>query len=209
MIKNTTLLYIHDPMCSWCYGYKPIFTEIRNTLKNKIPIKYLLGGLAPDTDCGMTSSMKKNIIDNWKNIQKTIPGTTFNYDFWTQCKPRRSTYPSCRAVIAATKQQIDCEEYMIDEIQTAYYLHAKNPSDYSVLYDLAENLKLNKDLFITDIHSENTDAILKQQMDFCRSIGADTFPSLYLLINQKFAPVILEYKNADVTLENIDRLINL
>ena len=44
---------------------------------------------------------------NWKRIQEVIPGTKFNYDFWTLCEPKRSTYPSCRAVICAKNQNPD------------------------------------------------------------------------------------------------------
>ena len=26
-----TLYYVHDPMCSWCYAFKPTFNELKNT----------------------------------------------------------------------------------------------------------------------------------------------------------------------------------
>ena len=64
---------------------------------------------------------------NWIKIQKNVPGTEFNYDFWTLNEPRRSTYLSCRAVIAAKKQHPDFEILMIERIQKAYYLNAQNP----------------------------------------------------------------------------------
>jgi len=133
MNKNLTLFYIYDPMCSWCYGFKPVLELVTDELKDKLIIKYLLGGLAADTDTVMPEQQQQKIQANWQRIEKTIPGIKFNYDFWTHCSPRRSTYPACRAVIAARKQHAKYEKHMINAIQQAYYTDALNPSDYAVL----------------------------------------------------------------------------
>ena len=70
-------------------------------LFRSIEVVYLLGGLAPDSDLPMPEQMKLTIAGYWQTIQDRVLGTQFNYDFWTKCQPRRSTYPSCRAVLAA------------------------------------------------------------------------------------------------------------
>ncbi len=90
----------------------------------KLPVQYILGGLAPDTQDPMPQEMQ-----TWLKIQQTIPGAGFNLDFWTTCQPRRSTYPACRAVIATRHQQPALEAAMILAVQEAYYLNASNPSD--------------------------------------------------------------------------------
>ena len=141
--KPTTLYYVHDPMCSWCWGFRPVWQEIRQNLAGNIQVKYLLGGLAPDNDEIMPVAMQQDIAGYWRKIQQHIPNTEFNFDFWQQCEPRRSTYPACRAVIAARKQQADIELAMIEGIQKAYYLHAQNPSNDDTLISLAVKLGLN------------------------------------------------------------------
>ena len=85
------LYYVHDPMCSWCWGFRPTWTEIKANLPEAVEIKYLLGGLAPDSDEPMPESMQSDIAGYWKIIQQRIPGTQFNFDFWDKCEPRRST----------------------------------------------------------------------------------------------------------------------
>ncbi|MFT6977114.1 MAG: putative protein-disulfide isomerase, partial [Shewanella psychromarinicola] len=27
-MPNTTLYYVHDPMCSWCWGYRPTWDTL-------------------------------------------------------------------------------------------------------------------------------------------------------------------------------------
>ena len=73
--------------------------RLKMTLLGKIELEYLLGGLAPDNNQLMSIETREYVKGNWKRIQEMIPDTRFNYDFWTSCEPKRSTYPACRAVI--------------------------------------------------------------------------------------------------------------
>lgn len=203
MSSNPVLYYVHDPMCSWCWGFKPVLEQLQHKLQSKLQLKYILGGLAADSETEMSQQMQSDIRSNWQRIQKTIPGIEFNYDFWQKNTPRRSTYPACRAVIAATLQGEENNTKMIEVIQQAYYLNCQNPSDYTVLYALAKKLELDEAQFKLDIHSENTQNELIKQISFSRSIGADSFPSLYLSVDKQFYPVVIDYNNADIILEHI------
>ena len=124
-------------MCSWCWAFRPAWTAIRARLPKDITPKRVLGGLAPDTRQPMPEAMRTYIQDNWRRIERAVPGTKFNFEFWNRCRPKRSTYPACRAVIAAIAQGREFEEPMIEAIQRAYYLDARNPSDDETLIALA------------------------------------------------------------------------
>lgn len=207
MNSDNTLIYIHDPMCSWCYGFKPTLQSLTEKLDASINIKYFLGGLANDTDEPMPENMQQQIKDNWKRIETSIPGIIFNYQFWSKCIPRRSTYASCRAILAAKKQNSHSEINMLEAIQNAYYKNAKNPSDYTVLYELADECNLDMKKFISDIHSETINDELLRQISYSREIGADSFPSLYLLQNQIHRPIVLDYNNVDIIIEHLNTYI--
>ena len=189
------LYHVHDPMCSWCWGFRPTWLKIRTALDNKIEIKYLLGGLAPDSDAPMPESMQRDIADYWRKIQKHIPGTEFNFDFWQKCQPRRSTYPACRAVIAARKQNPEIELDMIEAIQRAYYLNAQNPSDDDTLITLAKSLELDKDVFSKDLNAKETQLELEKEITFGRQIGAQGFPSMVLEKEGNYQTVPLDYND--------------
>ena len=146
-----TLYYIHDPMCSWCWGFRNTWQQVQQNLPAAIGLKCLLGGLAPDTDEPMPRSMQASIRETWQHIQQEIPGTRFNFDFWENCQPRRSTWPSCRAVIAARLQDPEKEHEMILAIQQAYYLEGLNPSDESVLIRLARDIGLDSNRLQNDL----------------------------------------------------------
>ncbi len=200
---KSTLYYIHDPMCSWCWAFRPVWQTVLQQLPQHIEVKYVLGGLAADTDQPMPEALQNTIRQTWQRIQTAVPGTNFNFDFWDTCQPRRSTYPACRAVIAARNQGQHHEEAMIFAIQKAYYLHAKNPSNDDVLKNLAVELGLDLDQFQVDLNSLQTRQQLDNEIINSRKIGAQGFPSLIWLGYGNYRSINLDYNNADNLLETV------
>ena len=202
-VTKSTLYYIHDPMCSWCWGFNKVWKHIENSLPNSINVQYILGGLAADNDEPMSNEMRKYIRMNWHNIQQQIPGTEFNYKFWDDCNPKRSTYPACRAVIAVKKQKPELEKVMIKLIQHAYYLEAKNPSKNLTLISLANMLDLNIEQFTQDLNSKLTQQLLLDDISLMQSLNVASFPSLALKIGSTLKPINIDYNDADFILNQI------
>ena len=129
----------------------------------------------------MPEETRAYVKRNWREVEATT-GEAFNWDFWTICKPRRSTYPACRAVLAARVQHEDTGPLMFQAIQRAYYREARNPSDVETLVALAGELSppLDVDRFERDLVSPEIDARLHEDFALRRSIGVREFPSLVL-----------------------------
>jgi len=205
-MNRPVLYYVHDPMCSWCWGFRNTFQQLLDTLPDTIQLTRLVGGLAPDSDQPMPEAMQSKLHKTWQHIQQKIPGVEFNFDFWTTCSPRRSTYPACRAVIAATRQGDDFEDKMILGIQTAYYLQARNPSDISTLSAVANEIGLDQSQFESDIASASVDNELHRQIQQCRTMHANSFPSLVLETGGVNQSIPVDYNAADSMLKPINEL---
>lgn len=200
MSKTVKLYYVYDPMCSWCWGYKPVWKQIEQAVQQEVEVQYLLGGLAPDSDIPMPIEMQKQIASYWKKIENYL-GTPFNYDFWANNTPRRSTYPSCRATLAARTQGKEAE--MLDAIQKAYYLDAKNPSDDQVLIQLADDIGLDSDIFKGEFLSDDTHKRLLSEISAARSIGGNSFPSLFIEKDGTITELPIDYQSASTTISQI------
>ena len=198
------LYYFHDPMCSWCYGFNSTLENLCAHLDKQIGFKKILGGLAADTDEPMSSAMREQIKGNWQRIETTIPGVTFNYDFWQHCQPRRSTYAACRAVIAARQQGQQYDSLMTRAIQIAYYQQARNPSDDKTLIELARELDLDEQRFINDFYSKEVSELLQQEIDFSREMIVESFPSLVLVVGGDSYSINIDYNDYQVILGKIE-----
>lgn len=203
--QNAILYHVHDPMCSWCWGYRRVWDQLRAALPDSIAVVNVVGGLAPDTDEPMPLDMQHTIAGYWHTVAEQT-GAEFNFDFWEKCQPRRSTYPSCRAVLAAREQ--GAEQAMIDAIQQAYYLRAMNPSDASTLIALAGELALHVARFTEDLGSPAIQHALEQDFELRRSIGVNSFPSLVLALGSALIPIDVDYQTQQSSLDAIVGNIN-
>ena len=200
------LYYFHDPMCSWCWAFRPLWNEIVTGLPEHVIAQRVLGGLAPDTNQPMPAEMQAKIKGIWQTIQQTVPSTQFNFDFWEKCVSRRFTYAACRAVIAARKQEPSNEEAMILVIQQAYYLEAKNPADLNTLIKLADQLGLDRERFIVDMKSLAVNQVLMQEIEFTQRLNVKVFPTMLLENNGVFTNIMHDYQNAKIVLDHVKQL---
>lgn len=202
--ERPVLYYIHDPMCSWCWAMAPVLKQLIENLPETIEFRKLLGGLAPDTDEAMPDDIREMVQTSWRRILQHVPGTELNFAFWTECQPRRSTYASCRAVLAARIQDPGREDAMTTAIQKAYYTQARNPSDESILAELADEVGLDVPAFRAALHSPEVHARLAEEIAQARDMDAESFPALVLRIGDELRPIPVHYTDPLPMLAAID-----
>lgn len=201
---SARLWYVHDPMCSWCWGYRETWARLQQKLHGTVSVNYLLGGLAADNQQVMPLEMQQSLQQTWRRVAQHT-GARFNFDFWRLNQPRRSTYSSCRAVIAAQQQQ--AEKKMLLVIQQAYYLQARNPSEFETLVALADEIGLEPDQFRLDLLSASTEQELQRQIKQSQSLPIQGFPSLVLEIERSHFELALDYRDESTTLSQIEFLL--
>ncbi|PKN14866.1 MAG: DsbA family protein [Deltaproteobacteria bacterium HGW-Deltaproteobacteria-24] len=198
-----TLYYVHDPMCSWCYAFKPSLEKLKKHLNSNVEIVNVVGGLAAHSDEIMPQEMQEKIENIWYEIEE-VTGTKFNHDFWKKCLPRRSTYLACEATILARYE--NKEDEMIEAIQEAYYQKALNPSDASTLINLAKQIGMDEKKFEEDLKSQKIEDDLQNELNFRRSLHVKTFPSLILKYKKELYPINIKYNDHEAMLNQINNI---
>lgn len=183
-MADATLYYVADPMCSWCWGFASTLERIEAQLHPDVAVQLVLGGLAPDSDEPMDEAMRAYVQRAWRAVAAATDAQ-FNFTFWEQCSPRRSTFPACRAVLAAGNQGRE----MFAAIQRAYYLEARNPSDPTTLVELAGELGIASEAFAGRLGSDATQEMLRQQFQLRDRLQAQAFPTLLLQRNDSVVPL--------------------
>jgi len=207
---TATLLYCYDPMCSWCWGFRPTWNRLQKALQplideKKLTIQPMLGGLAADSDNPMSEEMKTKLENTWQRIQTDL-GTDFNFDFWRVNQPRRSTYPACRACLVA--RDAGSEDEMYHAIQQAYYLQAKNPSNIETLVECAEHIGLKAEGFLKAMNHIKSEGLLEKEIDQARQLGLNSFPSLAVLKGDQLTSIPLDYQDPLTMLTAIKKALS-
>lgn len=203
---STTLYYIHDPLCSWCYAFQPVLAILQKQLPPSVIMEKVVGGLAPDSQEPMPDAMQKYIQTTWRKIEQTVPGIHFNFDFWRNNTPIRSTYPACRAVLAAKRQGVVYEDKIISALQNAYYQQAQNPALTETLSACAQQSGLNVEQFNQDLISPDIEQQLTEQLQLTQSLQVTSFPSLRLVNKETVAEVPIDYLNYQTMLAVISSM---
>lgn len=194
---------VTDPMCSWCWGFQSVLSRTFSTSPHpprfetatgkgtRLPLSLILGGLAPDCEEPMPEATQRFVQEAWRAVQSRT-GAQFNWDFWKTCQPRRSTYPACRAVVAARAQNPEAEYPFYEAIQRAYYLEARNPSDLETLREIAGEIRPPLDLerFARDLESQETEWNFQRDLSWSQRRGIRGFPTLLLLLEDGSAHVL-------------------
>ena len=206
---NSRLYYVADPMCSWCWGFRPVLQEIVSALPEAVPVMYVMGGLARDSDDPMPDETRAYVQRNWRDVTATTRAE-FNWDFWRKCKPRRSTYPACRAVLAARAQREDAVPDMFDAIQRAYYQEARNPSDIETLTAVAGTLSpsLDVDRLERDIRSAEIEALLQEGFNLRRSMAVREFPSVVVKRGDAQIDIVRGWANAESAIARLETALH-
>lgn len=205
MMSKPILYYVYDPMCSWCWGYRDSWIKLSEALvSDGLEVCYQLGGLAPDSDLLMPTDLQQTLQNIWHEIHSQL-GTQFNFDFWIECKPQRSTYPACRACLIARSDNKENE--MLFAIQQAYYLQAKNPSLNIVLSELAAQIGFDQAWFEQQLSDDLVNQQLMYEINSSRQLPIQGFPSLVLSINGQNIPVGIDYLDWQKTYAQIIKVI--
>ncbi len=207
-LEDNTLYYIYDPMCSWCYAFEQSLSLIQKQLPAELHFKAILGGLAADSNIPMPLDTQAMIQQAWQQIEYTVPKVRFNFDFWSKNTAYRSTYPACRAILAATQQSSEFAKPMRQAIQRAYYQEARNPSLNEILIACASQLALNISQFSQDLLSLDIDIKLTEHRHFSQLLGVSSYPSLRLVLNTEIYTIPIDYIDITATLEQINNLLN-
>jgi putative protein-disulfide isomerase len=203
---NSVLIYVHDPMCSWCYGFRPTWQSLKGQLPEGLPVVSLLGGLADDSDVPMPEEMVNYLKRTWDRIESTC-GVTFNHTYWDQTPPPpRTTFISCRAVIAAERLAGRGEAFG-ERIQDAYYTEACNVWDFDILCELAEEFGFNRNSFAEALASDDVRAVHDEQRQLTERLQVEGYPSVLLILNGEAYPIPVRHQDAEAMLEDITDLL--
>lgn len=188
------LIFIVDPMCSWCWGFHPVIEALRKQYAKQYDFRLVLGGLRTTGQMEWTEQNKAYLLQNWNTVkQKTAQ--PFSFNFLNKSTFDYDTYPSCKAVI--TIRELYGEDaafaYLAD-IQEAFYGQGKDITSPNVLSTYVTQNKKDFHDFYTSLSAQTL-----MQKDFlnARSMEVSSFPSTIIINKEGRSVIISGYKDLE------------
>ena len=175
-----TLYYFGDPMCSWCWGFRPVLEQVELEYP-ELQRVMVLGGLRGGDEVPMSDDLAAMIRNAWTRIEEST-GQDFNYDLWELHRPLSTTWPACRAVLAARLLDPKAEWPFMVAMFGAYFTRALDPSSRETHLMIAEEQGFDREVYSGVLESEQAERTLQTDLRTTQRYGITGFPSVVLSI---------------------------
>jgi len=176
--NKPTLWYFADPMCSWCWGFSPVITEIKVNYANKINIALVMGGLQTEELQTLSDSSREEIFHHWHQVAK-MTGQAFLFDGALDKEFVYNTEPACRAVIAAGLIEPTQKFTYFTAIQHAFYAENQDVTQLECLQQLAHDCGIDRDEFKRFLPKKRPSRALKRAFNSPKRPVCRAFPPLF------------------------------
>ena len=176
-MRPTRLLYVMDPMCSWCWGFAPVVTALaEQAAAAGVPLHLVAGGLRSER-AALEPAARVRILAHWQAVNATT-GQLFNF---TDGLPEGFVYdtePACRALVTARQLDEQSAWPLTQLIQQAFYAEGRDVSSVQVLVELAEQAGIPRIEFAESFDSQATRQATAADFAWVQGLGIAGFPTL-------------------------------
>lgn len=180
------LLYVMDPMCSWCWGFAPVLESLaEQAAMADVGLQLVLGGLRRDA-VAVDAAARVRYLGYWQAVNAST-GQLFNF---TEGLPEGLVYdtePACRALVTARHIAPELVWPLARLIQRAFYTEGVDVTRASVLVALAERAGIARRVFAEAFDSTAQREATAADFSWAQDLGIAGFPTLLAQNNGQVA----------------------
>ena len=181
-MSESTLHYIYDPMCGWCYGASPLIEAARKVAR----IEAHAGGMMMGTQRRpVTPELRRYVNEADQRIAHLSGqpfGAAYKDGLLNDTGAVLDSEPPITAILAAEKVSSQGLA-LLARLQKAHYVEGRRVAERQVLGDLAVDIGIDRTAFeraCDDIAGPATREHVVATRTLMNRLGATGFPSLAL-----------------------------
>jgi len=184
------VIFVADPMCSWCYGFSPELGKLRRELEG-VPFSMIMGGLR-DGDI-FDEAKLRNHLGYWQAVHEAT-GLPFDDTAISQKNFNYTTEPACRAVVTVRTMAPAKEYPAYEALQQAFYAQGKDITRAAIIAEVIASVGIDRSAFLEKFHSEAMKRATAADKQKARTYGVNSFPTLITIDRQGHLSQIRGYK---------------
>lgn len=191
------LLYVMDPMCSWCWGFAPVLESLaEQAAAADVGLELVMGGLRREA-VAIDAASRVRYLGYWQAVNAST-GQLFNFNDGLPEGLVYDTEPACRALVTARALAPELVWPLNQLIQRAFYTQGVDVTRASVLVDLAERAGIPRIVFAEAFDSAAQRAATAADVSWVQDLGIAGFPTLLAERNGQMALLTNGYQPLDV-----------
>ena len=180
-MDSTTLIYVYDALCGWCYGFSPVMQDLSQQ-HPELQIQVVSGGMIRGDREGTIAEVAPYIKKAYRDVEQRT-GVRFGEAFLKGPLEEGSMYMSSLqpAVLLSYIKARFAEKQLkaAHELQQGIYYHGLGPNTEGLVDHLAQSLNLDSEELRAA--SRNPEYLQAAERDFelSQKLGVQGFPTVF------------------------------
>lgn len=205
LIPGKEIIYVGDPMCSWCWG---ISNHLRQLKESNPHYKFtiVVGGLRPGGGEAWNDDMKAFLRHHWEEVTKRS-GQPFGYQLLDRDEFNYDTEPPCRAVVASRAWVPDQELAFYEAVSRKFYVDNEDPGQLDFYRSICVQFGIDFDAFSASFMSEETKYATYQEFQLNRQWGVRGYPTVLFKSGNQLYQINNGYAEYGQMQQIIDKIV--
>ena len=200
------IVYFGDPLCSWCYGFAPEISQVKERFGESMGFQLVMGGLRPHGTERIVE-MQSFLRHHWEEVGNRS-GQPFQFDMLENADFVYDTEPPSRAVVAIRQLAPQHEFDFFKQVQRLFYYDNKDTGMAENYFSLLDAIDVKPEEFVEAFEDDMIRKKTQQDFMFSQNAGIRGFPTTVLKVEQDYYLLAHGYMEATVIGERIEKIIS-
>lgn len=195
MTTQPEVVYVGDPMCSWCWGRAPVVEYLAR--RSDVGMRIVVGGLRPGSAAQpLDDDLRRFLAHHWESVaertRQPFDPSVLEREEWVY-----DTELPARAVVTMRHLDPEQELDMFTRIQQAFYADGVDVTDPDSYPALIEEFDVAGQDFMDMLLSDQSRTAAWEDFATARELGVAGFPTVLLRIDGKIQVLSRGYAGID------------
>lgn len=205
MTAALEMIYVADPLCSWCYGFAPVIFALAQRFGARLPARLMMGGLRAGNTELMRAAEKDYVRQAWTQVGAATC-QPFDMGFFERESFNYDTEPACRAVVTVRRLQPRLGLAFMARIQQAFYAENRDMTAAAEMSLIVEQAGLARQAFAATFAAPATRNETFRDFLTAQELGSRGFPTLIAGSRAKGCALVTNgYRPLEGVLEPLER----
>jgi putative protein-disulfide isomerase len=203
--SDREIIYVGDPMCSWCWGIAPELDEL-TARRPDLPFRVVLGGLRPGPSAREVDDRMAAALDHhWQSVADRS-GQPFDHSLLERRGWIYDTEPACKAVVVMRELDESLAWPLFKRLQHLFYAEGVVPVGRDELGPVVEEFDVDAGEFFTAFESDVTTKQTWRDFAQVHKWGIGGFPTVIFRVGDQGHLIARGYTTAEHMLAALDRV---
>ncbi|MDX2343233.1 MAG: DsbA family protein [Acidimicrobiia bacterium] len=180
-MRKPEVIYVGDPMCSWCWGIAPAMHQISE--RSDVDMRIIVGGLRPGPNArALDNRMREELAHHWAKVAE-VSGQPFNDAVLARADWVYDTERPAIAVTTMRRHSPADTLRFFTLLQQAFYAEAVDITELSEYRALLAGFDVDIDRFIAEMDSADARTLAWEEFADARELGVAGFPTVLLRVD--------------------------